>query len=150
MKKTYRSLKWNVVLLFTLFSIILYLLIWFTQAIMTNFIYRSVKVKSIRELQEELVEVIQDVDVAEPHEFYKYREVFMENVNSAESDVWIIYYDNYKGSIDIAYANKYFSETPTICIESWNEYHHRLGEFTIKDKNSYAKGEIINDYCKKI
>ncbi|MBQ2891944.1 MAG: HAMP domain-containing histidine kinase [Bacilli bacterium] len=145
MKKTYRSLKWNVVLLFTLFSIILYLLIWFTQAIMTNFIYRSVKVKSIRELQEELVEVIQDVDVAEPHEFYKYREVFMENVNSAESDVWIIYYDNYNGSINIAYANKYFSETPTICIESWNEYHHRLGEFTIKDKNSYAKGEIIND-----
>ena len=102
MKKTYRSLKWHVVLLFTLFSIILYLLFWFTQAIMTNFIYRSVKIKSINELQDELVEVIQDVDVTKPQEFYKYREVFMENVNSAESDVWIIYYDNYNaGAVDV-------------------------------------------------
>lgn len=150
MKKTYRSLKWHVVLLFTLFSIILYLLFWFTQAIMTNFIYRSVKIKSINELQDELVEVIQDVDVAKPQEFYKYREVFMENVNSAESDVWIIYYDNYKGSLNIAYANKYFSETPSICIESWEKYHNQLGEFTIKEQGSFARGEIIKDRTGKV
>lgn len=132
-------------ILFVFFALVLYLVFWLSMQLSLTVFYRTAKIKKAKELTEELVTIVEDVDVSQRGNFYIYEEVFRDKIQNAEADAWVLYYDHRYQSVLVGYSNIYVMELPEICTTVWENYNEVQGPFKIRESNTYIVGETTKD-----
>lgn len=107
--------------------------------------YRTAKIRKANELRTELTTIVEDLDVSQRGNFYIYEEVFREKIKNAEADAMVLYYDHRYDELLMGYSNIYVMELPDYCLDIWENYSTKQGEFKIKDSNTYIVGQTCTD-----
>ncbi len=146
MKKTKINLRWKVVIYFLLFSLLLYLIFWFTQQLTLMVFYRSNKIKSANHLTNDLVQIVEKIDIHQKIDRAQYAELFFSKTQEIEADAWILYPNgNSDLNNDAIIWLSNYPKIPSDVEEYWVSHLNVEGPFSDKAQSFYISGYSTKD-----